>query len=145
MSKRIGDAFAKGKLHYRGQDRICFGDLARWAQDAWPGDFREWPAIRPHVANPLPGTARLPPIRATGTGRVLQADTVDAWRNYATGLESKYEELHDAYLKLFFECDDLRQEIERLRAYEKKAEQTREKKRQAGMKGGRGRSWEKSK
>ena len=147
VSHRIGEAVASGVLKFAAQRQFLFGELVRFAQDTWPEKFLGWPAFRSHVATPGAGTARLSPLRAIGAGRVLPADTVDGWRSYATRLEAECRKLADAYHEVFFECDALRQEVELLRDYRLKAEfkaaQTREKKRRAGKKGGRGRSWEK--
>jgi len=143
VSHRIADAVAKNHLAFAAPDQFRFGDLVRWAQDTWPGKFLGWPVIRTGVVTPAVGTSRIALLQAMGVGRVLPADTVDGWRNYAERVDAEYSKLSKAHQSLRLQFDELSRENAGLRAFklqiERKAAETQEKKRKAGQKGGRGR------
>lgn len=135
VSHRISRAIKRGTLHEQSPGTFRFGALAAWAMDTWRGKFSDWPASR----TVSPGTGRIVSDKYVVTlGMVPSVSGPDAEqvRSENKELRAKLEEATQREQKLLAE-------LELLRPYKVKHDDTRAKRQAAGRRGGRGKSRDK--
>lgn len=121
VSQRIRYAIKHGKLAEQSPGKFRFGDLAAWARRTWPGKFSGW---LPHRAV---SDTYVPVLGMNARTSVDCGSDVAEWRRYAASVENERDELRG-----------LRSEIETLRPYREKKDQTRARNAATGRLGGRG-------